>query len=90
MSRFSHSFIPINNIEDLIKELSVIVTSYASHLSVTATNATSFVDQFNNQMDQVMIQTSNDQGRKVCLRNSVQTKRQIEAMLNKTNSLGIF
>ena len=77
--------IPINNIEDVIRELSVIVTLYGSHVTVTATNAASLVDQFNNQMDYAMNQTPNDQSRTVWLTNSVQTKQQIEAMRNKAN-----
>ncbi len=77
--------IPINNIEDVIRELSVIVTMYGSHVSVTATNAASLVDQFNDQMGYAMNQTPNEQSKSLWLSYGVQTKQQIEAMRNKAN-----
>ena len=77
--------IPIDNIEDVISNLSVNITLYGSHVSVTATNAASLVEQFNNQLDYAMNKAPSDEIKTAWLANSVQTKRQIETMRNKAN-----
>lgn len=77
--------VPIDNIVDVIKELSVNMTLYGSYVSVTATNAASLVEQFNNQLDYAMNKATSDEVKAAWLANSVQTKQQIEAMRNKAN-----
>lgn len=77
--------VPIDNIEDVIRELSVNMTLYGSHVSVTATNAASLVEQFNNQLEYALNKATSDEIKASWLANSVQTKQQIEALRNKAN-----
>lgn len=77
--------VPLDNIEDVIRDLSVTVTLFGSHINVTATNAANFVEQFNNQMEYAMNKATTDQSKDLWLTSSVNTKRQIEAMRNKAN-----
>lgn len=77
--------VSIDIIEDVIKELSLIVTIYGSQVSVTATNAASLVDQFNNQVDYAKNQVQDGHSKTLWIANSVQTKRQIEALRDKSN-----
>ncbi len=74
--------VPLDNIENVVKDLSVAVTYLGAQVNVTATNAASLVEQYNNQMDYAMNHA--DAGNKATwLTASLQTKQQIEAMRGK-------
>lgn len=75
--------IPIEGIAEQVGDLSVATTNLGFQVSVAATNASSLVDQFNNQMDHAMKMADNDPSKSVWLSNGLQTKRQIESMRGK-------
>lgn len=77
--------VPLVDIDQRIENLSVITTLYASHISVTATNAASLVEQFNNQMDYAMNHAGAEQSKATWMATSLRTKQQIEDMRNKAN-----
>lgn len=77
--------VPIENIDKHIENLSVIVTLYGSHISVTATNAASIVEQFNNEFDYALHQASTVEDKTTWMQRSVTTKQKIEDMRNRAN-----
>lgn len=77
--------VPIEDIDKRIEDLSVIVTLYGSHISVTATNAASIVEQFNNEFDYALHQAKTDEDKAAWMQRSVMTKQKIENMRNKAN-----
>lgn len=77
--------VPLEEIDKRIKDLSVIVTMYGSHISVTATNAGGLVEQFNNQWNYAMERVATDQDKASWMSRAVQTKQQIEGMRDKAN-----
>ena len=77
--------VPIANIEDVIRELSVTVTLFGSYVNVTATNAASLVEQINSRMDYAMNPTTNEQSREEWLTRNMLTKQDLVAMRNKAN-----
>lgn len=74
--------VPLDNIEIVIKALSVPVTYLGAQVNVTATNAASLVEQYNNQMDYAM-NHADVESRTTWLTASLQTKQQIENMREK-------
>ena len=79
--------VPIENIEKVIEDLSVKVTLYASHITVTATNAANFVEQFNSCMDYAMNKATNEQSKEMWLANSIQAKGKVVEMRDKGNPI---
>lgn len=77
--------VPIEDIDKRIEELSVIVTLYGTHISVTATNAASIVEQFNNEFGYALHQAKTDVDKATWMQRSVTTKQKIEDMRNKAN-----
>ena len=77
--------VPIEDIDKRIEELSVIVTLYGTHISVTATNAASIVEQFNNEFDYALHQAKTDVDKATWMQRSVTTKQKVEDMRNKAN-----
>lgn len=71
--------VPMDNIEEVVKELSFAVTYLGTQVNVTATNAASLTEQYNNQMDYAMNHAEGD-NKAIWLAASLQTKQQIEAM----------
>ena len=74
--------VPLEDIEDVVKDLSVAVTYLGAQVNVTATNAASLVEQYNNQMDYAMNHADNE-SKATWLTASLQTKQQIESMRGK-------
>lgn len=74
--------VPLDDIEDVIKELSIAVTYLGTQVNVTATNAASLVEQYNKQMDYAM-NHAEVENKSTWFTASVQTKQQLEAMRNK-------
>lgn len=74
--------VPFDDIEDVVKDLSIAVTYLGAQVNVIATNAASLVEQFNNQMDYAM---NHDEGesKTTCISECIKTKQQIEAMREK-------
>lgn len=77
--------VPLEDIDKRIEDLSVIVSLYGSHISVTATNGASLVEQFNKQMDYAMNQTSTEQNKATWLKSSLRTRQQLEEIRDKAN-----
>lgn len=55
--------VSLEDIDKRIEDLSVIVTLYGSHISVTATNAGGQIEQFNNQWNYAMDRVATEQGK---------------------------
>lgn len=74
--------VPLDDIEEVIKDLSIAVTYLGAQVNVTATNAASLVEQYNNQMDYAMNHAEGD-NKTTWFNACVQTKQQLETMREK-------
>lgn len=74
--------VPMDDIEDVVKDLSIAVTYLGAQVNVTATNAASLVEQYNNQVDYAM-KHAEGENKATWIAASLQTKKQIEAMRGK-------
>lgn len=75
--------VPLDDIEDVVKDLSIAVTYLGAQVNVTATNAASLVEQYNKQMDYAM-DHAEDANKAAWFAASIQTKQQLEAMRGKS------
>ena len=74
--------VPFDDIENVIKDLSIAVTYLGTQVNVIATNAAILVEQYNKQIDYAMDHVEGES--KVTWFNaSLQTKQQLEAMREK-------
>lgn len=74
--------VPLDDIEEVVKDLSIAVTYLGAQVNVTATNAASLVEQYNNHMEYAMNHAEGDY--KTTWYNACdQTKQQLEAMRGK-------
>ena len=74
--------VPLDDIEEVVKDLSIAVTYLGAQVNVIATNAASLVEQYNNQMDYAMNHAEGD-NKTTWFNACVQTKQQLEAMREK-------
>ena len=75
----------LEDIDKRIEELSINVTLFSSHISVTATNAANLINQYNSQFDYVINKTTTEQDKATFLKKSLETKKQIVSMQNIAN-----
>lgn len=75
--------VPLDDIEEVVKDLSIAVTYLGAQVNVTATNAASLVEQYNNQMEYAMDHVD-DESKATWFTASIETKKQLEAMRGKS------
>ena len=75
--------IPINGIDKIVENLSFAVTYLSLNVNVISSNAANLVEQFNNQWNYALNQTTNEHDKTEWMQTSLKTKRQIEQMRDK-------
>ena len=75
--------VPLDDIEDVVKDLSIAVTYLGTQVNVIATNAASLVEQYNNQIGYAMDHAEGE-SKATWFAASIQTKQQLEAMRGKS------
>lgn len=74
--------VPLDGIEGVVKDLSIAVSYLGVQVNVTATNAASLVEQYNNQMEYAMDHVEGE-SKTTWFTASIETKKQLEAMRGK-------
>lgn len=75
--------IPIEGLDKVVENLSFAVTYLSLNVNVLASNAANLVEQFNNQWNYALNQTTTEQNKVEWMQNSLKTKQQIEGMRDK-------